>query len=100
LSANERALALEKALWDELLGALAIHIPVLQRIARAIAELDGLTAFASAAVRHDYRQPEFCDEAALEIEGGRHPVVERQLDAQSGASLPMTCACRPRAACC
>jgi DNA mismatch repair protein MutS len=87
LSANERALALEKALWDELLGALAIHIPVLQRIARAIAELDGLTAFASAAVRHDYRQPEFCEDAALEIEGGRHPVVERQLDAQSASFI-------------
>ncbi|KAF0163429.1 MAG: DNA mismatch repair protein MutS [Rhodocyclaceae bacterium] len=80
LSANERALALEKQLWDELLGALMIHIPVLQRIARAIAELDGLTAFAAAAVRHDYRQPEFCDEAAIDIDGGRHPVVERQID--------------------
>jgi DNA mismatch repair protein MutS len=80
LSANERALALEKQLWDELLGALMIHIPILQRIARAIAELDGLTAFAAAAVRHDYRQPEFCEEAAIEIEGGRHPVVERQID--------------------
>ena len=87
LSANERALALEKALWDELLGALAIHIPVLQRIARAIAELDGLTAFATAAVRHDYRQPEFCDEAAIEIEGGRHPVVERQIDTQLGTFI-------------
>ena len=80
LSANERALALEKSLWDELLGALAIHIPVLQRIARAVAELDGLAAFAAAAVRHDYRQPEFCSEASIEIEGGRHPVVERQID--------------------
>jgi DNA mismatch repair protein MutS len=80
LSANERALALEKQLWDELLDALAIHIPVLQRIARAIAELDGLIAFAAAAVRHDYRQPDFCDEAAIEIDGGRHPVVERQID--------------------
>ena len=80
LSANERALALERQLWDELLGALMIHIPVLQRIARAIAELDGLAAFADAAVRHDYRQPEFCNEAAIEIEDGRHPVVERQID--------------------
>ena len=80
LSANERALALEKQLWDELIGALAIHIPVLQRIARAIAELDGLAAFAAAAVHHDYRQPEFCDEAAIDIAGGRHPVVERQID--------------------
>ena len=80
LSANERALALEKQLWDELLGALAIHIPALQRIARAIAELDGLAAFADAAVRNDYRQPEFCNEPAIDIEGGRHPVVERQID--------------------
>jgi DNA mismatch repair protein MutS len=87
LSANERALALEKALWDELLGALAIHIPVLQRIARAIAELDGLTAFAAAAILNDYRQPEFCDEAAIEIESGRHPVVERQIDTQSGTFI-------------
>jgi DNA mismatch repair protein MutS len=31
-------------------------------------------------VRHDYRQPEFCEEAVMEIEGGRHPVVERQID--------------------
>ena len=87
LSANERALALERQLWEELLGALAIHIPVLQRIARAIAELDGLAAFATAAVRHDYRQPEFCDEAAIEIEGGRHPVVERQIDTQLGTFI-------------
>ena len=87
LSANERALALEKQLWDELLGALLIHIPVLQRIARAIAELDGLAAFATAAVQNDYRQPEFCKEATIEIEGGRHPVVERQLDGQSGGFI-------------
>ena len=87
LSANERALALEKQLWDELLGALMIHIPILQRIARAIAELDGLTAFAAAAVRHDYRQPEFCEEAAIEIEAGRHPVVERQIDTQLGTFI-------------
>ena len=80
LSATERALALERQLWDELLAALMIHIPVLQRIARAIAELDGLAAFADAAVRHDYRRPEFCDDATIEIEGGRQPVVERQID--------------------
>ncbi len=80
LSANERALALERLLWDELLEALAIHIAPLQRIARAIAELDGLAAFATAAARHNYSAPEFCDEAVIEIEGGRHPVVEAQVD--------------------
>jgi DNA mismatch repair protein MutS len=84
LSANERALALEKQLWDELLEALAIHIPPLQRIARAIAELDGLTAFATAAARYHYSAPEFCDEAVIEIDGGRHPVVEAQVAQDKG----------------
>ncbi|AJP47720.1 DNA mismatch repair protein MutS [Rugosibacter aromaticivorans] len=84
LSAQERALALERTLWDELVTALAVHIPALQRIARALAELDGLTAFATAAVRYDYRQPEFCDAAMIDIEGGRHPVVERQVSGSGG----------------
>lgn len=84
LSAQERALTLERHLWDELIAALAVHIPPLQRIARAIAELDGLTAFATAAVRYDYRQPEFCDAAIIDIEGGRHPVVERQVSSSGG----------------
>jgi DNA mismatch repair protein MutS len=79
LSANDRALALEKRLYEELLAALAIHIPVLQRIARAIAEIDGLTAFASAAKRNGYCQPEFCNDAVIEIDAGRHPVVEAQV---------------------
>lgn len=84
LSAQERALTLERHLWDELIITLAVHIPLLQRISRAIAELDGLTAFAIAAVRYDYRQPEFCDTAIIDIEGGRHPVVERQVSGSGG----------------
>ena len=83
LSANERALALERQLWDELLGALAIHIPPLQRIARAIAEVDGLAALAAAAARYDYARPDFCNESVIDIEGGRHPVVERQISDSS-----------------
>ena len=79
LSANERALALEKQLYDELLAALAEHITELQRIARALAQLDGLAAFATAAQRYDYCRPEFVDYPCLEIVGGRHPVVERQV---------------------
>ncbi|WP_284155470.1 DNA mismatch repair protein MutS [Sulfuricystis multivorans] len=80
LSANERALALEKRLYDELLDALAAHIADLQRIARALAELDGLMAFATAARRYDYCRPEFVDYPCLEIRAGRHPVVERQVE--------------------
>jgi DNA mismatch repair protein MutS len=87
LSANERALALEKQLWDELLDALAIHIPPLQRIARAIAELDGLAAFATAAQRYNYSAPEFCSETVIEIDGGRHPVVEAQVAQDNGSFI-------------
>ncbi|MDP2170069.1 MAG: DNA mismatch repair protein MutS [Rhodocyclaceae bacterium] len=79
LSANERALALEKRLYDELLADLAEHITALQRIARALAQLDGLAAFATAAQRYDYCRPEFVDYPSLEIASGRHPVVERQV---------------------
>ncbi|MDP2821942.1 MAG: DNA mismatch repair protein MutS [Sulfuritalea sp.] len=81
LSANERALALEKRLYEELLDSLAPWIPDLQRIARALALADGLAAFADAAVRLDWRAPEFVDTPAIEIEDGRHPVVEGQVDA-------------------
>jgi DNA mismatch repair protein MutS len=84
LSAQERALSLERHLWDELIAALAVHISPLQRIARAIAELDGLAAFAAAAVRYDYQPPEFCEEAMISIEGGRHPVVEQQVRGTGG----------------
>jgi len=79
LSANERALALEKHLYEQLLEQLAGSIVSLQRIARALAQLDGLCAFATTARRHDYCRPEFIDTPGIEIRGGRHPVVERQI---------------------
>jgi DNA mismatch repair protein MutS len=80
LSAQERALALEKSLYDELLAVLAPHAPRLQALARAVAELDVLCAFAATAVRRDWRRPQFVDEAAIEIDAGRHPVVEPQVE--------------------
>ncbi len=80
LSANERALALEKQLFDELLARLGQWIAELQAIARALAQLDGLAAFAESALRFDYRAPAFVNEATIDIRDGRHPVVERQVD--------------------
>ncbi|HUY03865.1 MAG TPA: DNA mismatch repair protein MutS, partial [Rhodocyclaceae bacterium] len=79
LSANERAAALEKQLFEALLKNLAAHIPELQTIARAVALADGLCALADAAKRYDYCRPEFQDEPGIEIETGRHPVVEREV---------------------
>jgi DNA mismatch repair protein MutS len=90
LSANERALTLEKRLYDELLDALTAHIVALQRIARALVQLDGLCAFAIAARRYDYCRPEFVEHPCLEIRGGRHPVVERQVDSFIANDLDLT----------
>ncbi|MBI2754420.1 MAG: DNA mismatch repair protein MutS [Betaproteobacteria bacterium] len=80
LSARDRALALEKSLYDELLEALAAHLPALQRIARALAQLDVLCCFSRVAARRGYCRPQFSDERLIEIEAGRHPVVESRLE--------------------
>ena len=80
LSANERALALEKQLYETLLIALAAEINTFQRIARALGLLDGLLAFAFVARKFDYCQPQFDQQSGLHIEVGRHPVVETQVD--------------------
>jgi DNA mismatch repair protein MutS len=80
LSARERALAREKALYEELLETLAGSLPELQRMAAALAETDALANLAERALRLDLTQPELTDEPRLEIRGGRHPVVERVLE--------------------
>ena len=80
LSANERALAREKFLYEQLLDQLAPFIPQLQRIAAAIAELDVLATFAERAATLNFSEPQFSDGAQIEIKQGRHPVVEAQVD--------------------
>ncbi|MDP3874179.1 MAG: DNA mismatch repair protein MutS [Methyloversatilis sp.] len=80
LSAAERATSREKHLYEQLLDALAPDLPALGDIARALAQLDGLLAFARAAQRHDYCRPQFVDEPEITIVRGRHPVVEQQVD--------------------
>ena len=80
LSARDRALALEKTLYDELLASLAAHVPVLQRIARALAQLDVLACFSAVAAERGHCRPEFTGDIAVEIDAGRHPVVETQIE--------------------
>jgi len=80
LSAKDRALALEKSLYDALLEKLAAHLATLQRVARALAQADVLACLAAVAARRGYCRPHFADEPLIEIEAGRHPVVEAQID--------------------
>lgn len=80
LSAQDRALAREKMLYDGLLADLAPHIGCLQTIARALAQIDTLVALASHAVRHNWCAPQLVDAPCLTIVEGRHPVVENQIE--------------------
>jgi len=80
LSARERALAREKYLYDQLLRQLGDDLPRLQRCALALAQLDVLNCFAAVAHEYDWCAPELTGERLLEIEAGRHPVVEQSLD--------------------
>jgi DNA mismatch repair protein MutS len=88
LSANERALAREKYLYEQLLDRLAPSIPLLQRIAAAIAELDVLATFAERAATLNFSAPLFSGEAEISISKGRHPVVEAQINDKSGRFTP------------
>jgi len=80
LSAQERALSREKALYDALLQALLPFIADCQRVASALAELDVLAAFAERARALDWVAPGFTPTGGIEIEQGRHPVVEAQVE--------------------
>ena len=80
LSAQDRALAREKLLYDELLQKLLPEIEHLQTLARTVASLDVLVALAHHAQRHQWCKPELSAEPGIDIRQGRHPVVENSID--------------------
>ena len=80
LSAKSRALAREKALYDQVLETVAAQLAPLQDAAQALAELDVLSNFAERATSLRFTAPEFSEAPGFDIEEGRHPVVEQLLD--------------------
>ncbi|MEX1082554.1 MAG: DNA mismatch repair protein MutS [Halofilum sp. (in: g-proteobacteria)] len=80
LSARERALAREKELYERLLDALIERLPGLHECAGALAEIDVLAGFAERGATLDWARPTLDDAPGLEIQGGRHPVVEATID--------------------
>jgi DNA mismatch repair protein MutS len=80
LSARERSLMRERELYESLLDALNARLEPLRRAAAALAELDVLAGLAERAEACDWRAPVLDDTPGIEIERGRHPVVERVLD--------------------
>ena len=87
LSAQERALAREKWLYEGLLDQLQPFVPALTELAQAMASLDALCALTERSLTLNWCTPEFTHEPCIEIRQGRHPVVEARLAQMSGASF-------------
>lgn len=79
LGAEDKIMALETQLYNELVQSLAEYIPAIQVNANQIARLDCLLSFATAARENNYIRPVIADDDVLEIRQGRHPVIEKQL---------------------
>ncbi|HNX54793.1 MAG TPA: DNA mismatch repair protein MutS [Prolixibacteraceae bacterium] len=79
LGAEEKILAIEVRLFNELVVALGEYIQAVQLDAAIIAQLDCLLSFASAAIEYKYSRPEINDSKDIVIKAGRHPVIEHQL---------------------
>ena len=87
LSAQERALTREKMLFEQLLDALQAHLPILSALARALAALDALAGLAERAHTLGWCRPEFVPYPCIDIEAGRHPVVEARLAETAGGAF-------------
>jgi len=85
LSAQDRALAREKFLYEQVLDQLQAHLRPLAALARALAGLDALAALAERAQTLNWCRPAFVNHPAIDIVAGRHPVVEARL-AETGGS--------------
>jgi DNA mismatch repair protein MutS len=84
LSAQERALAREKFLYEQLLDLLQAFVPALTQLGSAIATLDALCALAERSITLHWCAPTFINTPCIDITQGRHPVVEARLAATHG----------------
>ncbi|HEY9106664.1 MAG TPA: DNA mismatch repair protein MutS [Roseateles sp.] len=92
LSANERALSREKLLYEQVVDALITRLEPLTALGRTLAGLDALAALAERAITLNWCRPEFVPQPCLEIEAGRHPVVQARLAETGGAEfMPNDC---------
>ena len=92
LSAQDRALAREKLIYEQMLDALQGHLGTLGALARALASLDALAALAERAATLGWCRPRFVPQPCIDIVGGRHPVVEARLaEVGGGPFMPNDC---------
>ena len=79
LNAGERILLLEQNLFLDLLKLLQGELEIIKENASAIALCDVLCNFAKTAKKNNYSKPNMVDHTAIDVKGGRHPVIEKQL---------------------
>ena len=84
LDAEDRITALEASIFEQLRLEIADQARRIRKTASAIAELDTLRGLSQVAVEYDYTRPVFSAKGEIQIEGGRHPVVERVLEEAGG----------------
>ncbi len=79
LGAEEKINSLEQRLYQDLLKALEVYIPLIQIDAQLMAQMDCLRSFMRVAARYRYVRPDVDDSLVIDIRQGRHPVIERQM---------------------
>lgn len=83
LSAEEEILAIERGLFADVCQQVAAQQAGILKTASAIAHLDALLSLADVAAREAYTRPRLTEDSILEIEAGRHPVVEKLLESST-----------------
>ena len=86
-SAGDKALAMEMAIFDELIGIVTAAANDIARAGSCIAALDVCAAIAQLAVDRSYSRPTVDDSLAFHISGGRHPVVEAVLKSSAASAF-------------
>jgi DNA mismatch repair protein MutS len=79
LHAEDKLVVIEQRIYNALIHHAAGFIPQIQQNARVVAQLDCLLSFAAVARANKYHKPEINDSVIVDIKGGRHPVIEKQL---------------------
>ncbi|PAE26827.1 DNA mismatch repair protein MutS [Bacillus sp. 7894-2] len=82
LEAQEKCVELEYELFTNVREYVKEYIPRLQKLAKTVSELDVLQCFAAVSEQRHYTKPNFSNERRIYIKDGRHPVVEKVLNAQ------------------
>lgn len=76
LNAQEKSLAKEKVIFEELLDKLQVHVTILQKQSKILAEWDVLAALAENTFKNNYKRPRFNSNNEIKMINGRHPVLE------------------------